>query len=107
AGMDLRLHHGDRTRQLARRRLGLLGSPGDVSVEHGDPVFLEQLLGLVLVDVHGIMALPPAGQGPKLAVTVSFPRARAPDWRSGCAVRASPESRPASALVRCRFGARR
>ena len=54
AGMDLRLDHPDRPAQRPGGLLGLLGRVGDLPAQHGDAVLLEQRLGLVLVDVHGL-----------------------------------------------------
>jgi hypothetical protein len=52
AGMDLALHHIDRTGQLFRRGLGVLGlqhrhALGDRHAELG-----KQRLGLIFVDIH-------------------------------------------------------
>src|SRR6185312_4583396 len=53
ARMDLRFHHEHRTRQLRRRGGSLIGCPRNMTVKDCHAVALQQLLGLVLVDVHG------------------------------------------------------
>ena len=52
AGMDLRLHHIDRTGQLRRRRFRFFRRPGHMAFEHRDAIAAQQLLRLVFVDVH-------------------------------------------------------
>src|SRR5690606_17197581 len=52
AGVDLRLHHHDLGAEAARGALGLGRRGGEPARRHRDPVAAQQLLGLVLVDVH-------------------------------------------------------
>ena len=52
AGMDLRLDDANRTAELERRSLGFLRRRRDHAARHGNTEALENLLGLILVDVH-------------------------------------------------------
>ena len=52
AGMDLCLDDIQRSGQLFGGSDGFLNRKRGMTVGHGDPVFLEQFLGLVFVDVH-------------------------------------------------------
>ena len=52
AGVDLRLHHPDRAGQRLRGRHRLVGREGRRALRHRHAVLTQQLLGLVLVDVH-------------------------------------------------------
>ena len=52
AGVHLRLHDDDVAAERARRLFGLGGRGGEASVGDGDAEGTQQLLGLVLVDVH-------------------------------------------------------
>ena len=52
AGVDLRLDD-DRHAQLLGDLAGLLGRGGDAAARHGHAVVGEELLRLVLVDLHG------------------------------------------------------
>ena len=52
AGVNLGLHHPDRSAQLLRDMLGLGRRIGDAALEHLHAVAGEQLLRLIFVDVH-------------------------------------------------------
>src|SRR5262249_37462943 len=52
ARVDLRLHHPDRTVQVGRDMLGLGRRVGHAALEHAHAIAGEQLLGLILVDIH-------------------------------------------------------
>ena len=54
AGMDLGLHHPDRTVQLLGDGLGLGRVVGDVAARHRHAIAPQQLLGLIFVDIHGL-----------------------------------------------------
>jgi len=51
-GVDLGLHHNDRRAEFRGGLLGFLGGGGHDAPGHDHPVLLQNLLGLVLVDVH-------------------------------------------------------
>src|SRR6478752_4121241 len=56
AGLHLRLDDGDTARlrpDLLGGRAGLLGGGGDGAGQHGHPVLLEHVAGLVLEEIHG------------------------------------------------------
>ncbi len=57
AGMDLGLHDGDRAAQLAGHVHRLVLGVGNAALEQRDGEFGQQSLGLVLVDVHGVLLL--------------------------------------------------
>ena len=52
AGMDLRLHDPERSVQLARCRLGLLGLQDGASVADRRSVVAQESLRLVFMDIH-------------------------------------------------------
>jgi hypothetical protein len=52
AGVDLALDHPDRTAQFLGGFPCLLDRVGHAAAGYGDPVFREQGLGLVFVNVH-------------------------------------------------------
>ena len=52
AGVDLRLHDEDFAAEIASKRGRLLRTCRHSSIGHGRPVFPEQSLGLVFVNVH-------------------------------------------------------
>ena len=51
-GMDLRLHGPERSAEFGRGVDRLIRAEGHGALRHGDPEAREQLLGLVLVNVH-------------------------------------------------------
>ncbi len=53
AGVDLGLHHPDRSAQLLRRGHGLLDAERRIAARNGDAIVGEDGLGLVFVYVHG------------------------------------------------------
>src|SRR5690606_38180118 len=57
AGMDLGLHHPDRSAQLLRLLHRLVGGIGDAAARNRDAVFGEQRLRLIFVDVHSARLL--------------------------------------------------
>ena len=61
AGVDLRLDHPDRPVELAGGGLGLVGLQHHAAVGHRHAVLLQELLGLVFVNVHRRPS--PAGAG--------------------------------------------
>ena len=62
AGVNLRLDDPDRAAEFGHRRLGFLGREDDGAPGNGDPVFSQQALGLVLVNVHlRLLACPADG----------------------------------------------
>src|SRR5690606_38302150 len=61
AGVDLALHHIDRSGKRPRRRLRLVGAHDRDTVRDRGPVLLQELLRLIFVDVH--RAPPPARFG--------------------------------------------
>ena len=52
AGVDLRLDHPERTVELARRRLGLLGAQDRTAIRHRRAIRAQERLGLIFVDIH-------------------------------------------------------
>ena len=57
AGVDLRLHHEQRPRQLLHRLVGLAHREGDHAVRRRDAELTQEILGLMLVDVHAALQL--------------------------------------------------
>ena len=53
AGVDLRLHHPDRAGQRLRGGHRFLRREGRRALRHRHAILAQQLLGLILVDVHG------------------------------------------------------
>ena len=58
AGVDLGLHHVDRAGEFVGGGHRFVRGPRDIAVGHGNTVALQQVFGLVLVDVHGRRPLP-------------------------------------------------
>ena len=54
AGMDLRLHHPDRTAQFLGRGHRFLDREGGLARGTGAPKAAQNLLGLIFMDIHGI-----------------------------------------------------
>jgi hypothetical protein len=61
ARMDLRLDHVNRSRQRLGGRLGIISRHDCHTGCHGCAKFLQQRLGLILMNVHGLkLPFPPA-----------------------------------------------
>jgi len=56
-GMDLRLHDRDGPAQLAGDVHRLVFGVGDTALQQGDGEFGQERLGLILVDIHGVLSL--------------------------------------------------
>jgi hypothetical protein len=63
AGVDLRLDDPERSLELACGGLGLVGLEHDAAAGDGGAVLAQELLGLVLVDVHAALSLVVASRG--------------------------------------------
>jgi hypothetical protein len=87
AGVDLRLHHPDRTRQRARCRLGLAGRRDGLAQRDRDAELFQNGLALVFVDVHRSTA--PSFRG-------------GPQVRTGVGANADPRT-PVIVVVRSGF----
>src|SRR4029079_17928405 len=57
AGVDLRFHHEQRARELLHSLVGLARREGDHAVRCRDAELAQELLCLVLVDVHAALLL--------------------------------------------------
>jgi len=55
-GMDLRLHHGDGATQLAGDIHRLVFGVSDAALQNRDGEFGQEGLGLILVDIHGVLS---------------------------------------------------